>query len=213
MPERAETPPPPTREQVIEVVIHLAEREGDAALNMRSVAAALGVSPKLLYTHVSGKDELFELAASAILKNLHLPDPSLPWSERLAVILRAGRALLHRYAGIAEWPLTRGLQSQASPAIRRLTRAIVSCLIEAGLLEAQAQRFFSLYEAFTLGELIISKARMAERGTMRARRQPEASDDGFEAGLQFAIAGIRAVASAQGISTPPSSHQAAGARR
>jgi TetR/AcrR family tetracycline transcriptional repressor len=194
---RREEAPSPTRQQLIDVVIRLAEQEGEAALNMRRVAAVLGVSPKLLYSHVSGKDELFELAAGAILATMELPLASLPWAERLTAILRAGRALMQRYSGIAERPLRRGLQSSPSPSIQRVAEAIVCCLTDAGLPQQQARRFLSLYEAFLLGELMIYNTRVLERRDGASAGHEEIGD-AFETGLNFVIAGIRSAASDTG---------------
>src|ERR1700742_820513 len=85
--------PGPTREDVVAAVVRLARDRKDTDINMRDLANALGVSPKLLYRHVRGKDELLALAAAEILKSWKAPKPGMPWPKRLAAVMRSTRGL------------------------------------------------------------------------------------------------------------------------
>lgn len=51
-----------TAESIAEAVAGLLDREGAAALSMRTVAAELGIAQSSLYGHVRGRDDLLDLA-------------------------------------------------------------------------------------------------------------------------------------------------------
>lgn len=61
---RASTPL--TRTQVVAAAVRLGDADGLAAVSIRNVAAALGVRPMRLYSHVSGKGDLLELMIDAV---------------------------------------------------------------------------------------------------------------------------------------------------
>ncbi len=55
-----------TRAQVVAAAVRLADAGGLGAVSIRHVAAALGVRPMRLYSHVSGKGDLLELMIDAV---------------------------------------------------------------------------------------------------------------------------------------------------
>lgn len=61
---RASTPL--TRTQVVAAAVRLGDADGLTAVSIRNVAAALGVRPMRLYSHVSGKGDLLELMIDAV---------------------------------------------------------------------------------------------------------------------------------------------------
>lgn len=56
---------------IVEAGTQIARQEGVAAITMRGVAAALGVAPMSLYSHVPGKAELLELMLDAHAAGLY----------------------------------------------------------------------------------------------------------------------------------------------
>ncbi|MGA5817370.1 TetR/AcrR family transcriptional regulator C-terminal domain-containing protein [Kitasatospora sp. NPDC094028] len=73
-----------TRERIVRAAVEIADREGLAALSMRSVAARLGVAAMSTYRHVAGKDELVLLMADAAFAEESYPaEPPPSWRERL----------------------------------------------------------------------------------------------------------------------------------
>lgn len=181
-----------TRDQVVAAVLRLAEANPDAEINMRELAQHLGVSPKLLYLHASGKDELLDLAAKAILEQWTMPAAELPWPDRFAAIMQGTRALTRRFPALSQAVLLRNLEARESPEVRQVVSAINGCLIDAGLTPDEARQIFFLYEALILGELTMLKA--VRDGTLSGDNLPSQNelDTGFETGLRYAIAGIRA---------------------
>jgi TetR/AcrR family tetracycline transcriptional repressor len=184
--------PGPTRQAVIAAVVRLAQDQKDADINMRDLARALGVSPKLLYRHVSGKDELLDLAAGAILETWEAPTPGLPWPERLTEVMRSTRALVRRFPALSQTILLRNLEARDSPEVTKVVATIKSCFEDAGLSNTEANQVFFVYEALILGELALSKA--VREGAISSANIPSQSvlDAGFETGLRYMIAGITA---------------------
>lgn len=73
-----------TRERIVRAATEIADREGLAALSMRSVAARLGVAAMSPYRHVAGKDDLVLLMADAAFAEEAYPaEPPASWRERL----------------------------------------------------------------------------------------------------------------------------------
>jgi AcrR family transcriptional regulator len=90
-------------DRVVAAAVALADAEGMAALSMRRVAAALGVAPMTLYTHVPGKGELTDLMVDAVTGELY-PDglPDGGWRERVTAVARANWDLHVRHPWLLE---------------------------------------------------------------------------------------------------------------
>ena len=65
-PDERRAATPLSRAQVVAAAVRLADGEGLAAVSIRHVAAALGVRPMRLYSHVSGKGDLLELMIDTV---------------------------------------------------------------------------------------------------------------------------------------------------
>lgn len=65
-PDERRASTPLTRTQVVASAVRLGDASGLAAVSIRNVAAALGVRPMRLYSHVSGKGDLLELMIDAV---------------------------------------------------------------------------------------------------------------------------------------------------
>jgi AcrR family transcriptional regulator len=85
-------------DEVVQAAIAIADADGLAALSMRRVAEALGLSPMSLYTYVPSKAELVDLMLDRVAGEAPLPDPTADgWRARLEQIARQSwaRAQLH----------------------------------------------------------------------------------------------------------------------
>ena len=70
-------------DEVVKAAIALADAEGLAALSMRRVAEAVGVSPMSLYTYVPSKAELVDLMFDRALATAADPDDAVVgWRDR-----------------------------------------------------------------------------------------------------------------------------------
>ncbi|TDE95954.1 TetR/AcrR family transcriptional regulator [Occultella glacieicola] len=102
-PRRRGPAPAHTLEEVIETAIALADTEGPAALSVRAVAAAVGMAPMSLYTHVPGMTELTDLMVDHLY--LVMPRPAWGrrrWRSRVRAVAEANRDLLRAHPWLVE---------------------------------------------------------------------------------------------------------------
>lgn len=89
--------------EVARSAVALADRDGLAALTMRSVAVEVGVSPMGLYRYFPGRLELLELMIDEVYKDIHPEyDDDLDWRNRLLVIAEENWRLIMRHPWLAE---------------------------------------------------------------------------------------------------------------
>lgn len=113
-----------TRDQIIRAAIDLVERDGEAGLSMRRVAAELGASPMSLYNHVPNKAALLDGMAEYILQGVESAgiDPGQHWSERARALMRAYRKMSLDYPRAVSLVHTR--QAESPAAMRSIEHAL-----------------------------------------------------------------------------------------
>ncbi len=188
----------------------IVERDGIAALTMRSVATELGSSPMAIYRHVRDKDQLLVLLLDELAGEV--PRPRLPREPR-ARLQRACRTMRD---GLARYPwvvdiLARG--DLIAPAILWLIEEIVAGFVACGLSEADAADAYRAVWQFTVGELIIGRGlaqtaslgrppfvlevlmnvdpeRLPTLATLRPHWAPARDKDSYDIGLTALIDGL-----------------------
>jgi len=70
-------------EELVRAAVDLADREGLAAVSMRRLAEAVGVSPMSLYTYVPSKAELIDLMLDRTWAEMKPPPPDAGWRAKL----------------------------------------------------------------------------------------------------------------------------------
>ncbi|THV41532.1 TetR/AcrR family transcriptional regulator [Glycomyces buryatensis] len=86
-PSRPGPKPKLTLDQIVEAAVALADRDGIEAINMRGVAADLGVGTMTLYRYVPGKGELLDLMVDLLSRMGEEPDLSgLDWRARIELL-------------------------------------------------------------------------------------------------------------------------------
>ncbi len=175
-----------TRDLVLAAAVRLVDEHGLGALTMRRLGAALGVEAMSLYHHVDGKAALLAGVADAVMAELDLPDPALPWDERVRALAHGYRALAHRHPHV--FPL---LVTGAGPSAGAAVGALGDALGAAGLGPEQVGTAYaavvSLVEGFAMEELT-----GALEGTPAAGAQ--AADAHFAGAVDLLLAGVRATA-------------------
>ncbi|MGW4531635.1 TetR/AcrR family transcriptional regulator C-terminal domain-containing protein [Nocardia sp. NPDC004340] len=97
-----------TVDAVVAAAIGIADTQGLAALTMRSVAAALGITPMATYTYVPGKAELLDLMLDTVYQRMERHDlGGMGWRERVSTIAAENRAMLAAHPWVAYLPTTR----------------------------------------------------------------------------------------------------------
>lgn len=93
---------------VVAAAIDIANADGLAAVSMRSVAAALGLSPMATYTYVPGKAELLDLMLDAVYQGMPRADlGEMTWRQKVSTIARENFELLDRHPWVAYLSTTR----------------------------------------------------------------------------------------------------------
>ena len=75
-----------TRAQVLRAAIDLADLGGIESLSMRKLSQELGGATMSLYNHVSNKADILDGLAERAFDQVELPDPALPWPQRLRAV-------------------------------------------------------------------------------------------------------------------------------
>lgn len=129
----------------------IADVHGLAAVSMRALADRLGCTPRALYRHVAGKDEVLELVADQALGELAGPRRDVPWPEALVEFFTAMHALLVDSPAVAEIVTQ---QAVAGAHFRRHAEDLVLLLLEAGLEPELAAEAVVALAQFTLGAAV-----------------------------------------------------------
>jgi len=136
------------RAKVLKASLELADEKGLQAVSIHEVARRLGVAPMTLYGHVENKSALLDGLVEELLSEFPLPDPGLPWNERLALIGQAARQSARRHPEVFPLLLSR---SAATPGAHRVRQAVFSALLDAGLSVAQVGRAERLLTTLIVG--------------------------------------------------------------
>lgn len=122
------------------------DRDGSAALSMRTVAAELGTSAMALYRYVDGRTELERHVVDHVLATIELDLSSrLSWQRRVVVLMERVRS------AVAEHPSALPLfvtHRHAAPASLRWIETMLAVLADAGFTAAErvvAQRALVSY--------------------------------------------------------------------
>jgi AcrR family transcriptional regulator len=149
------------REVVIETLRTLVKEKGVEALGMRTLAAELQVSPRLLYKHIRDKDEMIELLGDAISGEYLsiIPDLSaLDWETRMRSIANANAKSLAHYPGFATLVLERAITTFTQPSSSQIQNTVIQSLTDAGLSPEYVELFFLQFLVLTLGNVVLRES-------------------------------------------------------
>ena len=96
-----------TRAQLQAAALALVDRQGLAALSMRTLARALGTGPMTLYNYVKDRDELDALVVEAVLAEVGRPRPRGDWQADVRAIVEATWRTVRRHPHVIPLLLTR----------------------------------------------------------------------------------------------------------
>ncbi|MEV6148859.1 TetR family transcriptional regulator [Nonomuraea sp. NPDC052129] len=146
---------PLNREKILDAALELATEEGLEGLSMRRLAKSLGVEAMSLYNHVSNKADILDGLAERAFDQVELPDPALPWPQRLRAVA------LSMYGVFARSPVVPMalLTDQSNPtSVRALAPidSVVGALYEAGFDDAAVWRALGAVNSLIFGSLLLS---------------------------------------------------------
>ncbi len=120
-----------SRDQVVDTVIALLEREPRAMPTIARIAAEIGAVPAALYRHFESQDDLFDSILARILASSGSPfDAKAPWAAQLATWMQGLRSHLLQYPAVITLI---GRSGRTSPAWLDASSALVEILGRAGL--------------------------------------------------------------------------------
>jgi AcrR family transcriptional regulator len=180
------------REKIVAVLVAIAHAEGLDAINMRRVAADLGVSPRLLYHHVRDKDEMIDILSDAIVAR-NLPDLSpRNWETRLCNIIRAVRAAFADFPGVPAAVLAHAASTLKQPNALKVREGVLQALHDAGLSPENVEIAYVQFSVTLLGSLVLTENLDAEEGHLAIDRARV--ERGVDLGLELLMYGIRRLA-------------------
>lgn len=146
------------RARLLQALLAMARERGVGALNIRAVAHALGVSPRLIYHHVSGKEEMLALLTDELLRG-RMPDLSPPdWETRLRNVAEAVQLAYRDYPGSAAFILSRSANRLEQPNALLVREAIFDALAQAGLDQGQQEEMLILFSVVVLGNVVVAES-------------------------------------------------------
>jgi AcrR family transcriptional regulator len=149
-------------EDVVAAATAIADAEGLAALSMRRVAEAMGLSPMSLYTYVPSKAELVDLMFDRAMAAVADPDEGLAgWRARLTFIARQRWALAQLHPWVLDLALHR---PPLGPNVLRKFEATIHALGGMGLTEEEITLVADVLQNYIGGALQTAReARDVER--------------------------------------------------
>lgn len=146
-----------SQSDIVDAAFEILEEKGVAAVSVRGVAAALGLTPTAMYTYFASKNALLQAMVEQLLSGV--ADVSAPaWRERVVSIALALRARLAEHAGaivlVTSGPLD-------GPNALEVAETLVGAFVESGLDVDDAARAGHAVRAYTFGQAALEAARRA----------------------------------------------------
>ncbi len=193
------------------VAILSSERIASAAMDLvdatggftiPELARKLAVSPSSLYNHVAGREQIIELLREKAMSEVELPDPTGPWLDVVAAIMRSYRRSYARYPRLI--PLLTAYPVTSEQAIT-MYNALARTLTEAGFDPGDTLRIITLIDSFVLGSALDAAAPAAPWGASpdvgpelaaaldTGADKADRAGDAFEFGLEVLLRGLSAL--------------------
>lgn len=137
-----------TRERVLVAAATVADDGGIAALTMRALAEALGVTPMSLYHHVAGKEDLLDGLVDLVFAEIALPRADAGWREAVRARAESARTALRRHPWAT--PLMES-RRHPGPATLRQHDALLAVLRRDGFPVALAAHAYALLDSYVYG--------------------------------------------------------------
>jgi TetR/AcrR family tetracycline transcriptional repressor len=155
---------------IVDSAFEILEQKGFAAVSVRGVAAALGLTPTAMYTYFPSKNALLRAMVEQVLSTLDLDatsDSSVPWRDRVHALAAELRARLAEHTGaivlVTSGPLD-------GPHARALTESLIAGFTSERMPLADAARAAHAVRAQVLGAAALDAAGRAGETSVAAER-------------------------------------------
>ena len=157
-------------------------------MNLRKLAARLGVSAMTPYGYVEDKTQLLNEMLGYALAALQIdPESDAPWDAQLEQAMRGMHDALERHPGVIELIMTEDASDAGR--LEQFRRSLITMLTRAGLTREQAITSLRTLTSYVLGYTMLTRRRRRQ-----GPRRP-ATAAAFEHGLAQLMDAIRAEAS------------------
>jgi AcrR family transcriptional regulator len=160
------------RTEIIDAALGLAVAHGFETINLRALAASVGLSTMALYRHVENKDDLLRAMADEVLGAIELPPRTLPWDEWYVVVTFRYWEAMGRYPGLAAYVLAHGPVLQ-TPGALRVTEEMLAVLLDAGFSPSEAALLWQTAHAYLSGMVLLFQGH-TRNGSPGTGRRPDA---------------------------------------
>jgi TetR/AcrR family tetracycline transcriptional repressor len=164
-----------SRDSVLDAALGLADEGGLGAVSMRRVAAQLGVEAMSLYNHVSGKADLLDGIASRVFETIGVPDPVLPWDERVRHLIGGCYAAMRAHPVVVQALVAEAANPRSVGALSVID-AILGALYDAGLDGPRAARGYRSLLGLVFGSVLVETADPAVAAVPDAERAEPIAD-------------------------------------
>jgi TetR/AcrR family tetracycline transcriptional repressor len=139
-----------SRDKLIVAALKLIDERGAAAVTMRALADAVGVTPMALYNHFSSKRDLLAAVADHVISTAEFDGKRTDWRDQVRHCFDVIRSLCLRHPGL---PSLLEQDGAAPASVFAPMEVTLRALKEAGLDELNSLRTYFLLISFTLGQV------------------------------------------------------------
>ncbi|BAV52046.1 transcriptional regulator [Mesorhizobium loti] len=140
-----------SREMIEDAAFEVIEREGFAGFSTRKLAAELGCEAMSIYHHFPSMAHLFEAMVDRLVSQLKMPDPDLPWRQRMRIAVLDYRRIGREHPAFATYFLTYRMNS---PTCLAYIDNIVGLFNDGGFSPEMAARLFRAVGYYLGGALL-----------------------------------------------------------
>lgn len=181
--ERRRRGPKPTltRQMVIEAALDLVDSQGLAALNLRKLAAQLGISAMTPYHYFEDKADLLEAMIGHALAPLASDlDPNLAWDDQIDAAMHDFHDTLKQHPGVVELIIAEA----DTVRLDDFRQALITTLQKAGLSHTHSSDVLRSLTSYILGYTLLDRLRP---------KQPDRTDppNSFDMGLEMMMRSLR----------------------
>ena len=175
------------RDRILGSAITLIDRDGLHALNMRRLAAELGVGTMSLYHYFPDKEALLSAIAEIVMADLERPPPAADWLEAAPVLAHSFRRIALAHPGV--FPLLLGRSTP--PAVMSAAMAVGAGLRERGFDDETATLIFRVIVRFLIGWCMVETVGGPSGGRGRSGSlDPDEADRQFSFALDVVLTGL-----------------------
>lgn len=180
-----------TEAQLREAALAIVDREGLAALSMRSVAQALGTGAMTLYNYVKGREALEALIVGAVMAEARLPaKPAADWRDDVRAISIALWRTVRRHPNVIPLVLSRRTEDAAT---LRAVETLLEALARSGRSGFELLVAFRVVSGFVAGFAQSEVAGLLSKSDSARdvrRRIQEAADGKLRRLVEIAAVGL-----------------------